>query len=156
MNLNAVNVCEKLKKTMNNISGSEQLLQVYIQLLNEGKPDKNKRATDVLKKSIEDTVKSKDATVNDYYLPPFGLTRWDERLSERGVTRFVDDLIPFGNRRLPTLFWELEPGQIPLSHIWIRGCLAMMFLVRWMKRCGHYVRDQWRTRSLKVRTRLGL
>ncbi|GFW28618.1 hypothetical protein TNCV_2317661 [Trichonephila clavipes] len=71
MNLNAVNVCEKLKETMNNIRNSEQLLQVYIQLLNEGKPDKNKRATDVLKKSIKDTAKSKDATVNDYYPSPF-------------------------------------------------------------------------------------
>ncbi|GFY78352.1 hypothetical protein TNIN_477081 [Trichonephila inaurata madagascariensis] len=45
------------------IKGSEQLLQVYTQLLNEGKLFENKGIADVLKKSIEETTKSKDAMV---------------------------------------------------------------------------------------------
>ncbi|GFQ96676.1 uncharacterized protein TNCT_223001 [Trichonephila clavata] len=46
---------------MNKIQGSEQLLQVYTQLFNEGSLDENKGITDVLNKSIEETVKNEDA-----------------------------------------------------------------------------------------------
>ncbi|GFR28954.1 hypothetical protein TNCT_570411 [Trichonephila clavata] len=73
-NLNTVKVCEKLKETMNKIRGSEQLLQVYTQLLNEGKPDENKGTTDVLKEYIEETAKSKDTMVSELLsLPHYSL-----------------------------------------------------------------------------------
>ncbi|GFW10515.1 hypothetical protein TNCV_893101 [Trichonephila clavipes] len=59
-NFNSVKAREKLKVTMNMIQGSEQLRQVYTQLLNKRNPDENKEITVVLKKSIEETAKSKD------------------------------------------------------------------------------------------------
>ncbi|GFQ85578.1 hypothetical protein TNCT_497391 [Trichonephila clavata] len=61
LNLNAMKVYKKLKEIMNNVQVSEQLLQVYTQLLNEGKRDEIKGITDVLKKSIEGSAKIKDA-----------------------------------------------------------------------------------------------
>ncbi|GFR04567.1 hypothetical protein TNCT_144661 [Trichonephila clavata] len=50
---------------MNKIQGSEELLKVYTQLFNDGKPDKNKDITYVLKISIEKTAKSEHALVSD-------------------------------------------------------------------------------------------
>ncbi|GFY08532.1 hypothetical protein TNCV_809651 [Trichonephila clavipes] len=71
-NFNSVKACEKLKVTMNKIQSSEQLRQINAQLLNKRNPDENKETTRVLKKSIEETAKSKDAILFLFVLYLYG------------------------------------------------------------------------------------